>query len=291
MKFLNFYNDKKDVCLGIMTDRGVVAINELYEEKSEYCPNDINNLVTFDKDKLKYIELLLEEKKENVKYIDEKDINYAPCVMEPQKIICVGLNYISHSDECNMAVPEFPVLFSKFNNALLGHNGIIELPKTAEKFDYEAELVIVIGKKANNISKGEALSYVFGYTAGNDFSARDLQMRTGQWLLGKTCDGFAPVGPYLVTSDEVNPDNLDIKCIVNGEIRQSANTSDMIFDCATIISYISKYMTLLPGDIIYTGTPCGVILGYKNGKKIWLKSGDKIDVYIEKIGTLSNVLR
>lgn len=165
------------------------------------------------------------------------------------------------------------------------------MPESAEKFDYEAELVIIIGKEARNVSKEEALSYVFGYTIGNDFSARDLQMRTGQWLLGKTCDGFAPIGPYITTADEINPNNLKVQCKVNNEIRQSANTRDMIFDCATIISYVSKHMTLKPGDIIFTGTPSGVILGYPEDKQSWLKSGDEIKINIENLGTLVNVLK
>ena len=211
-------------------------------------------------------------------------------VTKPEKIICVGLNYVDHAKESNMDIPTYPVLFSKFNNALAAHNQTISLPKDAQKFDYEAELVIVIGKEASKISKEEALSYVFGYTVGNDFSARDLQFRSGQWLLGKSCDDFAPIGPVLVTSDELDPQNLDIKCTVNGELRQSANTRDMIFDCATIISYVSQFMTLKPGDIIFSGTPDGVILGNPEEKQQWLKSGDEVCITIENIGDLVNVL-
>lgn len=218
-------------------------------------------------------------------------IHYAPCVANPGKIVCVGLNYKSHRDECKMEEPEYPVLFSKFNNALAAHQEVIQLPTTAEKFDYEAELVIVIGQETANVSKEEALSHVFGYTAGNDLSARDLQLRTGQWLLGKSCDSFAPIGPCLVTADEIDPNHLDIQCTVNGEVRQSANTGDMIFDCATIVSYVSQYMTLQPGDIIFSGTPSGVILGYPSEKQVWLRAGDEVAVTIEKIGTLKNRLR
>ena len=167
---------------------------------------------------------------------------------------------------------------------------LFHLPKDAEKFDYEAELVIVIGKEASKVSKEDALSYVFGYTVGNDFSARDLQFRSGQWLLGKSCDDFAPIGPYVVTRDEIDPQNLEIKCTVNGELRQSANTRDMIFDCATIISYVSQYMTLKPGDIIFSGTPDGVILGYPTERQQWLKKGDEVIVSIEHIGELVNVV-
>ncbi len=225
-------------------------------------------------------------------YIDESEIAYAPAVTNPGKIICVGLNYINHAEESKMQVPTTPILFSKFNNALAAHQEEIQLPEDAEKFDYEAELVIVIGKTARNVSEEDALSYVYGYSAGNDLSARDLQFRTGQWLLGKTCDQFAPVGPYIVTSDEAGDvNNLHIVCKVNGELRQTANTKDMIFSCAAIISYASRYMTLEPGDIIYSGTPDGVILGYPEDRQQWLKSGDEITVSIQNVGTLTNVLK
>lgn len=146
----------------------------------------------------------------------------------------------------------------------------------------------MIGKEAKNIAPEEALAYVFGYTIGNDLSARDLQLRTSQWLIGKTLDHFAPIGPYLVTADEIDPQNLAITCTVNGEIRQSASTNAMIFDCATIVSYLSHLMTLKPGDIIFTGTPSGVILGYPEDKQIWLQAGDQVEVTIEKLGSLSN---
>ena len=189
-----------------------------------------------------------------------------------------------------MDIPTSPIIFSKFNNALAAHNQKIPLPKNAEKIDYEAELVIVMGKEAVNVSKEDALSYVFGYTVGNDLSARDLQFRTSQWLLGKSCDSFAPIGPYLVTADELDPNSLDISCKVNGSLRQSANTKDMIFDCATIISDLSQHMTLKPGDIIFSGTPDGVILGYPEEKQEWLKSTDIVEISIENIGTLVNVL-
>lgn len=286
MKLVNFILEGK-VNLGISLEKGIVDIKNLDLNKF----GEISSIEDLIKNKENILSIIRNSKIDDEHYIDERKIIYAPCVLNPQKIICVGLNYLSHSKECKMDIPEYPVLFSKFNNALASHNQIIELPKSAEKFDYEAELVIIIGKEAADVSVENAMEYVFGYTAGNDLSARDLQMRTGQWLLGKTCDGFAPIGPVVVTSDEVNPDNLDIKCMVNGEIRQHANTSDMIFNCAEIISYISKHMTLFPGDIIFTGTPSGVILGHEKGNRVWLKSGDKVEVIIENIGTLTNLLK
>ena len=218
------------------------------------------------------------------------DLIFAPPILQPGKILCIGLNYADHSEETHMQLPAAPTIFSKFSNALAAHNQAIPLPKTASQYDYEAELVIVIGKKTHNVKTENAIASVFGYTIGNDLSARDLQTRTSQWLLGKTLDKFAPIGPYLVPANEVDPANLRIQSYVNGQLRQDSNTSKMIFDCAYIISYISQYMTLHPGDIIFTGTPAGVILGYPPEKQIWLKAGDKVTVRIEKLGELTNQL-
>jgi 2-keto-4-pentenoate hydratase/2-oxohepta-3-ene-1,7-dioic acid hydratase in catechol pathway len=157
----------------------------------------------------------------------------------------------------------------------------------ATKFDHEVELVVVMGKTAYRVSEEDALSYVFGYCTGNDFSARDLQRKTSQFLLGKTSDGFAPIGPYLVTADQIpDPNKLKLECYVNGERRQSNNTSDMIFNVKTIISYASQHFTLKPGDIFFTGTPEGVIFGKPPDKQVWLKAGDKITTVIEKLGEL-----
>jgi len=220
--------------------------------------------------------------------VDESKVEFGPCVTNPEKIICVGLNYAKHANETKSPLPQFPILFNKYNNALNHHLGTIRVSSIpARDFDYEAELVIVMGKRAANVSEGEAPSYVFGYCNGNDFSVRDLQMRTTQWMIVKTCDGFAPIGPYLVTADQVpNPNNLKIECSVNGEVRQSSNTNDMIFNCAQLVSYTSKLMTLEPGDIIFTGTPEGVIIGYPKEKRVWLKSGDEVTTTIEKLGEL-----
>ena len=176
-----------------------------------------------------------------------------------------------------MELPSQPVLFNKYNNTLNNHNGSIKLPvEVARKFDYEVELVIVMGKEAKNVSEADALSHVAGYCTGNDFTARDLQLETPskQWMIGKTPDQFAPLGPYLVTADQVDPDNLKIECRVKEETRQSSNTDDFIFNCRQIISFTSRYITLKPGDIIFTGTPEGVIAGRPPEKQVWLKPGD-----------------
>ncbi|THF77577.1 fumarylacetoacetate hydrolase family protein [Cohnella fermenti] len=219
----------------------------------------------------------------------QSSLNLGPCVTHPNKIICVGLNYRKHAEETNAELPVYPILFNKFNNTLASHGEEIPLPKVSSKVDYEAELVIVIGKTAKYVPKEEALDYVFGYCNVNDLSARDLQLRTQQWLAGKSCDKFSPLGPYLVTADEVgDPNRLSIKCTVNGEVRQLSNTSDMIFDCAELVSYISECMTLVPGDLILTGTPEGVVLGYPPERQVYLKAGDTVSIEIEKLGTLTN---
>jgi 2-keto-4-pentenoate hydratase/2-oxohepta-3-ene-1,7-dioic acid hydratase in catechol pathway len=179
------------------------------------------------------------------------------------------------------------VIFSKFNNSLAACGEDIPLATNAEQYDYEAELVAVIGKKVKFVPQENALEVVFGYCNGDDFSARDLQMRTAQWLLGKTPDKFMPIGPYLVTADEVgDPQTKPIRCWLNGEKRQDSNTSDMVFSVIELVSYISQYMTLEPGDLISTGTPQGVVLGMK--EKNWVKPGDVIEVEVEGLGRLVN---
>lgn len=221
--------------------------------------------------------------------LSESDVEFGPAVPRPGKIICVGLNYKPHAEEIDFPIPETPVLFGKFANAVAAHKQAIPLPADGEQFDYEAELAVIIGRRARNVDENEALDYVFGYCNGNDFSCRDLQFRTGQWLLGKSFDGWCPLGPYLVTAGEVpDPQNLNIRCWVNGEERQNSNTSGMIFSCAQIIAYASRYMTLEPGDVIMTGTPDGVVMGREDTP--WLRTGDEIVVEVEGLGTLYNVV-
>ena len=219
--------------------------------------------------------------------LPEPSLKLAPCVPNPGKIICVGLNYQRHALESNMAIPEFPVLFSKFSNTLAASGDTVPVPNDATEMDYEAELAIVIGARCHGVSPAEALSCVLGYCNANDLSARDLQFRTGQWLLGKSCAAFCPLGPYLVTADAVpDPDSLPIRCWVNGELRQDSNTRDMIFSCRDLISYISRYFTLEPGDVILTGTPDGVAFGRPD--RPWLQPGDQVTVEVAGLGLLAN---
>lgn len=222
-------------------------------------------------------------------WLDEDQLVLGPCIPNPEKIVCVGLNYRKHAAESGAEPPETPVLFSKFANTVAAPNEGVPLPTVATEYDYEAELVIVIGRKAKNVSVADAPEYILGYCNGNDISARDLQMLTGQWLLGKTLDKFMPLGPYLVTADEVgDPQNLAIRCWLNGELRQESNTADMIFSVPEIVSYVSQHMTLEPGDIISTGTPEGVILGMP--EKTWMKPGDVVTVEVEGLGRLTNTM-
>jgi len=207
----------------------------------------------------------------------------------PEKIICIGKNYLDHAMEMGGEVPDYPMLFAKFNNAIIGPEDKIEKPDITEKLDYEVELAVVIGKEASNVNEEEALNHVIGYTLANDTSARDLQKRTSQFLQGKTLDNSTPIGPWIVTADEVaDPSNLAIRSSVNGEERQSSNTSKLIFNIPYLISFISKLVTLKPGDIILTGTPDGV--GAAMDPPQFLTDGDKVTLEIEMVGTLENII-
>lgn len=296
MKLLTFMKNN-EYALGVKTDRGVLDVQEALKavpSAGNAVPTEVHAAIDGGQPALaalqNYVERVSAKDDATAAYwLDEAKLTLGPCVTHPNKIICVGLNYRKHAEETNAPIPEYPILFNKFNNTLTGSGDDIPLPKVSAQVDYEAELVIVIGKTAKYVAKDEALQHVFGYCCVNDLSARDLQLRTHQWLLGKTCDKFSPLGPYLVTADEVgNPNALEIKTIVNGEVRQHSNTSDMIFYCDELVSYISQHMTLTPGDIILTGTPAGVVLGYPPEKRVFLKEGDTVTVEIEKLGSLTN---
>jgi len=223
--------------------------------------------------------------------VPESSITFGRLFVSPGKIVCIGLNYRAHAAETNLKLPSVPILFNKYNNALAPHNCTITLPprEVSYKFDYETELLIVMGRSARNVTEAEALDYVAGYCTAHDFSARDLQLETPsvQWMIGKTLDNFGPIGPYFVSADRVgDPNNLKLETYVNGERRQSSNTSFMIFNPQKLIAYISRMWTLEPGDIIWSGTPEGVILGMPKDQQVWLKAGDEIVSSIEKLGTL-----
>jgi 2-keto-4-pentenoate hydratase/2-oxohepta-3-ene-1,7-dioic acid hydratase in catechol pathway len=275
--------------LGVRTEKGIIDVAAAESDMRLGAPLQVDAAIRQHGD-LEALRKLIERAAGDSRYlVGAQEARFGPCVTQPEKIVCVGLNYKKHVAEVGAQIPPEPRLFNKYNQALNHHGGRIEVSKeTARHFDYETELVIVIGRTARNVSEADALSYVFGYCIGQDFSAREQQAR--QIMLGKAGDGWAPIGPWLVSADLLDAQNLNIETRVNGEIRQSSNTSDMIFNCRQLISFISSYMTLKPGDIIFTGTPEGVILGMPKEKQVWLKAGDKIVSSIEKLGQLEFTL-
>jgi 2-keto-4-pentenoate hydratase/2-oxohepta-3-ene-1,7-dioic acid hydratase in catechol pathway len=276
--------------LGVKTEKGILDVVEAAKILHMHAPATIDDLLqNEDGPSLNaLVEAAGKSTAARKAFLKEEAMEYGPVVTRPEKIVCVGLNYRQHAIEIGVPIPKQPVLFNKFNTTLNHHNGTIKLPvEFAQKFDYEVELVMAIGREAKAVSEADALSRVAGYATGNDFTARDLQLETGgQWMVGKTPDQFAPIGPYLVTADQIDPDNLKIECRVNGETRQSSSTSDFIFNARKMISYISRVITLKPGDIIFTGTPQGVIQGKPKEQQVWLKPGDKIACSLEKLGEL-----
>lgn len=213
-----------------------------------------------------------------------KETRLGPPLSRPSKLVCVGLNYAKHAEESGMAVPKEPVLFFKSTTAICGPFDEVIIPKNSVKTDWEVELAIVMGKKASYIEESEAFDHIAGYVLHNDISERAFQIeKGGQWCKGKGCDTFAPLGPYIATADEIeDPNNLELWLDVNGERLQHSSTSDFVFNVQEVVSYISQYMTLLPGDIISTGTPFGVGLGFDPPR--YLKSGDVMELGIEGLG-------
>jgi 2-keto-4-pentenoate hydratase/2-oxohepta-3-ene-1,7-dioic acid hydratase in catechol pathway len=216
-------------------------------------------------------------------------VKFLPPIPDPPKIVCLGLNYADHAKESGVPIPKEPILFSKYTTALIGHGDAIVLPPVSQEVDYEAELVIVVGKRGRNVKAEDAGAYVAGYTIGHDVSARDWQLKKEgkQWMVGKTFDTFAPIGPALVTPDEVpDPHNLPIRLRLNGQTMQDSNTKQMIFGVGVVLAYLSQVFTLEPGDLIFTGTPPGV--GFARKPPVFLKAGDVVEVEIEGLGVLRN---
>jgi 2-keto-4-pentenoate hydratase/2-oxohepta-3-ene-1,7-dioic acid hydratase in catechol pathway len=221
----------------------------------------------------------------------DDDIRLGPVVHRPGKLICIGLNYRDHAIETKAAIPEEPIVFFKAQSAICGPNDDLILPRNSKKTDWEVELAVVIGRKASYVSVEEAEDHIAGYVLHNDYSEREFQLeRGGQWVKGKSCDRFAPLGPYLVTSDELGDvGNLKMWLKVNGKMMQNSSTSQMIFKIPFLIHYLSQFMTLLPGDIITTGTPHGVGLGLN--PQVFLKAGDEVELGIEGLGTSKQKVR
>jgi len=251
---------------------------------------DVSNLIEdyneqfFENDGLKKLANIAEQQKENLPIVPA-DTRLGSPVARPSKIVCIGLNYAKHAKETNAAIPKEPILFFKSTTSLGGPNDVIMIPKDSVKTDWEVELAFVIGKKASYVTEAEAMDYVAGYALHNDVSEREYQLeRGGTWDKGKGCDTFAPVGPWLVTKDEIkDPHSLRLWLKVNDKMMQDSNTDDLVFNIPVLVSYVSQFMTLLPGDIISTGTPAGVGLGFN--PPIYLKAGDVVELSIDGLGT------
>jgi len=258
-----------------------VIINDIWFDVSEYIPDYDEKF--FESDGLALLKTIISEK--TLKEIS-RDIRLGPPIARPSKIICIGLNYSDHATESKMQLPPEPVIFFKATTAIVGPNDDLIIPKNSIKTDWEVELAVVIGKKASYVEEAVALNYVAGYLLHNDYSEREFQLeRAGQWVKGKSCDTFAPLGPFLATPDEV-PDVNDLRLwlTVNGTMMQDGNTKNLVFKIPHLISYLSQFMTLLPGDVISTGTPAGVGLGQKP-EPVYIKPGDVMELGIHGLGS------
>ena len=217
------------------------------------------------------------------------EVHLCPVVPHPDKIICVGLNYLAHIDETGRDLPQYPVMFTKFASSLIGPRDDILLPAESAEVDYEAELVVVVGRAGRRIPRERALEHVLGYTVANDVTMRDYQYKTHQWLQGKAWDGSTPLGPYLVTPGETDLSAAGVRTIVGGVKLQDSDTSRLIFDVPTLIATVSEFTTVLPGDVILTGTPGGV--GYRRDPQVFLQDGDTVTVEVDGVGALTNRVR
>ena len=274
MKLIRFGTvgaEKPGVQLGDGIRINIAAFGEDYDEKF-FATNGLERLE-------KWL-----EKNQKICAVVDDSVRLGPPIARPSKIVCVGLNYAKHAEESGMAVPSEPVLFFKATTSIIGPNDSVMLPRNSTKSDWEVELAVVIAKKAAYVEESQTMDYVAGYLLHNDVSERAFQLEMeGQWVKGKSCDTFAPIGPFMATKSEIpDPHNLDLWLKLNGETLQHSNTSDFIFNIPTVVSYISQFMTLLPGDIISTGTPFGVGLGFNPPK--YLKAGDVMELGIDGLG-------
>jgi 2,4-diketo-3-deoxy-L-fuconate hydrolase len=258
-----------------------VIINDTWFDVSEYVHDYDENF--FENDGLSKLKKIIEENE--LKTVSVNNRLGSP-VSRPSKIICIGLNYSDHAMESNMQLPDEPVIFFKATTAIVGPNDDLVIPKNSVKTDWEVELAVVIGKKALHVEETDALNYVAGYVLHNDYSEREFQLeRSGQWVKGKSCDSFAPLGPWLATQDEIpDIDNLRLWLKVNDQIMQDGNTKNLVFNVPHLVAYVSSFMTLLPGDVISTGTPAGVGLGQKPSP-VYIKPGDVIELGIDGLGS------
>ena len=278
MRLVTFRRSGGDPEPGVLADRKVISLSSTGYECLVSLISDWETARTS-------VEALVREPGAHA--LELSSVRLVAPIQRPPKLICIGLNYHDHAVESNLPVPTTPVVFNKFTNVVIGPNDNIVLPANTEKPDYEVELAVVIGRTARHVSAENWQQYVFGYTIVNDVSARDWQMQTSQWLMGKTFDTFAPMGPCITTSDEIpDPHVLDISMEVGGEVRQKSNTKELIFRVPELVAHLSSVVTLEPGDVICTGTPAGVGLGFKPPK--WLQPGQDCVARISGIGELRN---
>ena len=283
MKFVSFRKDGA-ARLGVVADDGVIDLNQAQPQ----VPADFTAALESGVDLKAAARAAVAS---NAPRLPLASISYAPVVPRPGKIICLGLNYFDHAKEGGRDKPEYPWFFYRGASSLMGHGEATLRPRVSTRFDYEAELAVVIGKAGKHLTQDQALDIVFGYACFNDVSVRDYQKRTPQWTIGKNFDATGGFGPELVTADELpaGGEGLSIQCKLNGEVMQDANTSDMIFDVKETIALLTECMTLHPGDVIVMGTPAGV--GQARNPQVWMKDGDVVEVVIEKVGTLRNPVK
>lgn len=285
MKFVTYRKDN-GTRLGVVDGQSIIDINALQPQ----VPSNLRDALLANSDLLAAARKAVETA-QPAHRLPLSDAAYAPLLPSPGKIICLGLNYYAHAEESGREKPAYPWFFLRSVTSLLAHNEAALRPSVSERFDYEAELAVVIGKTGKHVSQENALDHVFGYTCFNDMSVRDYQKRTPQWTIGKNFDKTGGFGPVLVTADELPPgaEGLRIQCRLNGEIMQDANTADMIWDVRETIALLTECMTLEPGDVIVMGTPSGV--GQARTPPVWMKQGDRVEIEIENIGLLINTIQ
>lgn len=288
MKLTNIYSEEGNLSLAVV--EGDRALNLTKLDGTEAAFASVTQwLRRGDGARQRTLKLLEHAKAQPDAWRPLESIRYAPLVDRDCRIFCVGLNYADHAAENNLSPPTSPVFFAKLASTATPEGSAVVLPSGSEQVDYEAEFAFMIGRQAKRVSIEDAASYVAGYTIMNDVSARDMQFQDGQWFRGKNCDTFAPLGPWLVTADEIKePANLNLQMRLNGKVRQNSNTSNLVFGPAALLASLSQSLTLEPGDIISTGTPGGI--GYFANPKVFLQPGDVMEVEIENIGILRNTV-
>jgi 2-keto-4-pentenoate hydratase/2-oxohepta-3-ene-1,7-dioic acid hydratase in catechol pathway len=278
---------------GVLVDHGIICLLALPKALKYLPPLILDELIALSNKGINVVEQLMRVSTRNEKKnatVSLDDVTLLAPVLSPPKIVCLGLNYEDHAEEQGKDIPDEPIIFMKPRTAIIGPDQQIIRPKLVNQLDYEAELAAVIGEKGKNIPVSQAKKHIFGYTAFNDVSARDIQFKDKQWTRGKSFDTFAPMGPCITTANQIeDPSNLGVRTRVNGELRQNSSTKSMVFDVYETVHYLSHIMTLEPGDVIATGTPAGVGVFMKPKPK-FLSPGDLVEVEIERIGTLRNIV-